>query len=519
MKTTTKTNHTHPTIKTVIFLGTLILSLSIAVFAQQNTFSKVFYDNAGGIQAHCFQKTNDNHFLIGGEKDYFPMILKMDSEGAIIWKKQLSNINGVFTTMCQASDSSFIAGSILDGPYGILIYKFNASGDTLCTRFYQIESSWIQHISINPTYDGGGIVSLIITSNNNDRSPLIFKLDHLLNIEWGKRLSSSEDDMYAYNTKQTPDSGYIISGKAYNDFFWISKLSPSGEIQWSKSLPLSTSFGVRGFDIDVLEDGFLFFNSSDFALIKTDFDGNLIWAKETNFSIDFGFWGSTPKIQRTSDGGFVFGGIFGMMKVDSVGNSLWAQEMFFYLLDIAETANGGIMTVGNGPMIGVSMTETTNPQIGIIKTDSEGNSSECVYPSNYTTSDIYPVFEPFQINTSTSEIVETNIEILTSEPTIDIDTGCVAIIGAIANPTTKNTALSIYPNPSSGVFHMDLNQTNYDKFKRIEIYNTNGVCIYKSTDPAIFTLDLDLNNQPEGVYFLKSYFDKEVVSQPLIILR
>ena len=82
--------------KLQVLISFLLIFGTTTTNAQQQVFTKVFYDYNGSVTANAFLKTADHHYLIGGSKDGSPAILKMDSLGNIVWSKKYGTNNGTY---------------------------------------------------------------------------------------------------------------------------------------------------------------------------------------------------------------------------------------------------------------------------------------------------------------------------------------------------------------------------------------------------------------------------------------
>lgn len=67
----------------------------------------------------------------------------------------------------------------------------------------------------------------------------------------------------------------------------------------------------------------------------------------------------------------------------------------------------------------------------------------------------------------------------------------------------RNSAISVFPNPTSGVFEANLNLVNIGLIK-INVYNLLGECIYAAEDESngTFTKLIDISSFPAGAYML-----------------
>lgn len=77
----------------------------------------------------------------------------------------------------------------------------------------------------------------------------------------------------------------------------------------------------------------------------------------------------------------------------------------------------------------------------------------------------------------------------------------------------RNQFASIYPNPNKGHFTVKANSSN--QFNTIEIYNLLGKRVISSSfgDNSI---EIDISNQPKGVYLLKIVSNNDIIIQKII---
>jgi alpha-tubulin suppressor-like RCC1 family protein len=77
---------------------------------------------------------------------------------------------------------------------------------------------------------------------------------------------------------------------------------------------------------------------------------------------------------------------------------------------------------------------------------------------------------------------------------------------------TEDNLMSIYPNPTTGIFQIKSDLPTSDA--NIKVYNTHGQTIYES---AQFVEEIDLSNQPKGVYFLQIKSQEGIINKKLIL--
>jgi uncharacterized delta-60 repeat protein len=192
--------------------------------------------------------------------------------------------------------------------------------------------------SVQQTSDGGYIVAgWTYVSSSSGYDIFLIKTDANGNIQWAKTYGGASDE-YASSVQQTSDGGYIVAG-------------------------YTGSFGAGGHDI---------------FLIKTDANGNIIWAKTyggTHYEYAF-------SVQQTSDGGYIMAGYTGsfgaggwdifLIKTDANGNVQWAKTYggtyYEFAYSVQQTSDGGYIVAGH---------RSTSPSFVydflLIKTDTNGN--------------------------------------------------------------------------------------------------------------------------------------------------
>jgi TolB-like protein len=141
---------------------------------------------------------------------------------------------------------------------------------------------------------------------------------------------------HAFSVQRTSDGGYIVAG-------------------------YTSSFGAGGYDA---------------FLVKTDANGNLIWAKTYGGASDDG----ALSVQQTSDGGYIVTGGTGpfgnvdafLIKTDAFGNIQWAKTYGGTNIDAVssfqQTSDGGYIVAGWTSSFGAG-----NFDIFLIRTDASGN--------------------------------------------------------------------------------------------------------------------------------------------------
>ena len=101
------------------------------------------------------------------------------------------------------------------------------------------------------------------------------------------------------------------------------------------------------------------------------------------------------------------------------------------------------------------------------------------------------------------------------------NTGNVTLNTAGIAPVTNNAGqLTVFPNPSTGVFTFTLLQDKGSKSVSLSVVNELGQVVVTNTyseGPASFTKKLDLSSLAKGVYFLKTATDKSTLYNKVVI--
>jgi hypothetical protein len=273
---------------------------------------------------------------IGENPDYW--VIKTDISGNVQWQKTIGGgdfigelAGEVLLSVRQSTDGSYFLGGYSDSPvfglktspnYGesdYWIVKINAVG-TILWQTSIGGSSYDFAYPVELTKDGGciiggetwsGISGNKTEANKGGKDYWVVKLDSNGQIEWQKDYGGSGTDIL-YSILSF-DDGYLLSGVSASNIsgdktenskgggdYWIIRTDLTGNILWQKTI------GGNSADIPYkalkVSDGYVFggvSNSSisfdktennrggyDYWLVKTDFDGNVLWDKTFGGDLD-----------------------------------------------------------------------------------------------------------------------------------------------------------------------------------------------------------------------------------------
>lgn len=513
----------------IFFLIIMLSAVSQIAMAQSPTFSKVYYDiQQVSIEARAAVNSFDNGYVIAGKGDYGNgLILKLDSAGNEEWNTVIGeSVNNypriVFNSIIQTKDSCYLlAGSAYNAnttETEAFCVKINQTGDTLWTRTINADNyPRVVVQSVYQTLDSGYVMTGDVTQNPTPNN-LIFaaKIDKLGNLEWSTVIGDGNQFNYGHSIKETPDNGYILSAALqaccpWNYGTFLIKLSSTGSIDWSRKYYREATEPCSGYDVMVLDDGFLCLMRLDYytALMKTDFGGNVTWAKHYSSYVFSDMAWPAPRINTMPDTSFVFTCADAMLKVDTSGNPLLSSSFTLNTVGMTATEDNGFFIFGNGPGLGAK-TQVLWPHIGVIKLDSVATFQDCTWPNTVTSTDITMQTSSHTF-TSYSGGVESRIHPYENTLTLTSYSGCIDFTGAITMTDTNTVA--VYPNPVNNYLTIEATAPG-----DLKIYNTQGQLVTSSLVKEPLTT-IDVSSFASGLYYLTLQSKEGVITKKVEVVR
>jgi hypothetical protein len=384
-----------------------LLSVSLVALFTQSAYAVTFaktYGGAGNDRAYAVQQTSDGGYIVAGSTysfsvgDYDVFLMKTDAFGNIIWAKTFGGTNSDgATSVQQTSEGGYIVAgwtrSFGAGNDDIFLMKTDAFGNVIWAKTYggtSIDGAF----SVQQTSDGGYIVAGSTYSFSVGLTDIfLIKTDVGGNVIWAKTYGGTNYDN-ARSVQQTLDGGYILAGftgsfGAGNFDIFLIKTDANGNIIWAKTYG-GTSGDYASSVQQTSDGGYIVagFTGSfgagglDIFLIKTDAFGNVIWSKT------YGGTGydEAYSVQQTSDGGYIVAGYtesFGaggldifLIKTDANGNVQWAKTYggtnYGDAPSVQQTFDGGYIVAGSTISFGAG-----SDDIFLVKTDANGNMGSC----------------------------------------------------------------------------------------------------------------------------------------------
>ncbi|MCC6012604.1 T9SS type A sorting domain-containing protein [Candidatus Caldipriscus sp.] len=510
-----------------------LLSVSLVALFTEYAHAVTFARTYGGISddyASSVQRTPDGGYIVAGYTDSFGagsdniFLIKTDANGNVQWAKTYGGTNNDYAySFQQTSDGGYIVAgrtnSFGAGVYDPFLIKTDANGNLQWAKTYG-RTGWDEAYSVQQTSDGGYIVAGYTDSFGAGYEDIfLIKTDANGDVQWAKAYGGTSVDV-AYSVQQTSDGGYIVAGYTASfgaggyDIFLI-KTDANGNVIWAKTYG-GTDWDVAHSVQQTSDGGYIVAGYTDsfgaggydIFLIKTDANGNVIWAK-TYGGIDYE---RASSVQQTSDGGYIVAGITGsfgavnwdvfLIKTDTNGNIIWAKTYGGAGLDVAysvqQTSDGGYIVAGGTQSFGAGYYDAF-----LVKTDANGNIGSCSIVQNVTPTVITP--SP-TVNTPSPSVSFPSIVINSISPTIAFPTLTVSEPCPLSISESCQIASSIITPYKGGI-----KITKSGEFE-VKVYNVSGVMVKSVKGKDEVKIDLS-----RGVYFVDVVSGGKVIREKVVI--
>jgi len=519
----------------------LLVFLNFYIFLFPNLYAQLKQGQfaIGGTNndyGYSMVQTSDMGFAIAGYTisygaggaDFY--VVKLDSIGNLKWTKTVGgNGNDEGYSIIETYDKGLaVAGftsSYGAGNSDVYVVKLDSAGNLKWTKTIG-GTGYDNGYSIIQTSDMG----LAITGYTNSYGAggndiYVIKLDSAGNLKWTKTIGGTGLDV-GNSIVQTYDLGFAIAGYTYsfgagNGDVYVVKLDSIGNLKWTKTIGgINGDVGssiIQTFDKGLAIAGYTnSFGNGDVYIIKLDSAGNLKWTKTIGgASDDYGY-----SIIQTFDKGLAvtgytasYGGVY-VIKLDSVGNLKWTKAIGGVHNDIGnsiiQTFDKGLAIAGYTLSYGAGKND-----VYVIKLDSAGNLCHSLVSDSGRVS--------IGGNVSSGGMTSSG-GLVGSGGTIGaggVITNLCNVITSADNLQQSIREIEAYPNPSNGMFELEIRGYELGMKYNIEVYNVLGKNVFSSNYPqSTYHYSLDLINQPNGIYFYRIIKeDGSVLGEGKIIIQ
>ena len=503
--------------KLLTFLVCLFITFSIKA---QTTFMA----GHGWLQTpEDFVLTQDNGYLIGGQMRSDTIsslidecaLLKIDSIGNGQWLRLYFDFghDSWIRSVSKTTDGNYLFCGYPDGTtiYQSYIVKVDPSGNVIWSKFlglpgmdYSIQMRCLEMPDGNyvVVFNQGSMVSSFMS---------LIKLDPNGNIIMEYNYSGQGIYIERCNSiAVTNDSGLIFTGNYGGEPFLL-RVNSQGQPLWCK-IYSDTLYEIAGTSVIQTKDNdFIItvssanYSASTAMIIRTNSSGDTLWTKHLS-GYEYIYLSS---VTQTSDSNFVLAGAIGnyntndqsllILKFNSVGDTLWSRtyDTGGWNLTgkkIIEAPDGGLSTLCMNSLV------TT-----VFKTDKDGLMN-CFQDTSTL------MLNQVQINISNDVITIdstqgiTNGNIIANSGISSTSTYCLTL-GSVPDLKSMH-GISIYPNPASGILHLDYSFP----INEISIYGLAGNLILTSKNKT----EVDVSSLEPGMYYLLLRSNSGIQSQKFI---
>ena len=485
----------------------LFLLLIMQSNAQNNIYSKIIFNPGDDILCYDMDYDFDTGFLLAG----YHKLIKIDSAGDIVYSKRFSD-NVEIRTVGKCSDSSsYMSGVIYNDSlhiYNLLITKTDSAGNLLFAKSFNTGL----HLNVNSACichnDGIAICGYVNSGTVPNNKMLVARFSSNGDLLWEKTFTGGNRYNYAVDIKQQNDSSFVVLGTVQNGSplpvttrASLIKLDLTGNLIQAYTFETSNAMHSMGFGI-LTHNQYLYCFISNNIIIKLNDSMQTDWCYSYNSFTGYGMWSydfNPVKFHISSRGTIYHNGI-GLNEIDTMGNEISGWDAFLETqIEILETPDKGFLIAGNGPMMLTKEKTLYMPHVGLIKSDSLGNTQNCAYVWYYsqkTPVSMYLTTDTIIEETSGLNSVSINVS-YNSYPSFS-DFGCVDVSGNEQGNSTENEFV-IFPNPTNGIINISpYSQINSYTVKVIDIA---GKTVMNALNCSSGQFDISgLNN---GVYFIE----------------
>jgi hypothetical protein len=182
-------------------------------------------------------------------------------------------------------------------------------------------------------------------------------------------------------------------------------------------------------------------------------------------------------------GGFIYG------ENTEIQTAYFVDDVYVRELTIAVAGKSDSLCLGDSVLIGK---DTTIPGVSFHWSPAIGLSNPNI---------AQPMASPTVTTTYTLTVINDSIHDCNCADSVTKDMVTISVCSGI-NEITYNSISNIYPNPSSGVFTIEMKNEDGRMTNRIEVFNVLG---QKVLAKPLLSHTINISNQPDGVYLIRVF--------------
>lgn len=418
--------------------------------------------------------------------------------------------------------------------------------------------------SVQQTTDGGYIMSGVTESNDGDvaeshgiQDAWVVKLDSTGAIDWQHPYGGTDDDE-AMEIRQTSDGGYIMAGFTYSfngdvsgshggGDAWVVKLNGSGQLIWQHCLGGSSSDWA--YAVAVTSDGGYITGAWSYSthgdvvgaggsaqggsawVVRLDSVGTLLWQHPLGGNEGYD---AAESVLQVSDGSYLMvgwtssndGDVSGnhssgddpydeidmrAVKLESTGNLQWQHCLggwsWDYGYDVVETSDGGYVLAGmassiDGDVSGLHLGPPGWNDAWVVALDSTGDLQWQLPLGGTSDEEAYAIASAPDGYLLAGYAKSNNGDVTGNHG--EKDAWVVKLgPGEVGVNELENPGLTLYPNPTTGPVHINLNPTLNPS--TVSLMDAMGR-VLEIDRMAGDNYVLDLGSRSSGLYFVKVMF-------------
>lgn len=480
------------------YLLTVYLVSCLVGFAQVNFNNKYFADDA--LRAEDLIIDSNELIVIGNKHMGFPgfegFLHRIDQNGVLTSSKIYNSQGGLrLNKIIQLADTTFMAVGELVNPQSQvkngLCLRLNSQGDTIWTRTFAFGSVDVVAQDLSEVTD-----SLVVVVGDAGPHAFVLGLRPSGAVEWSWVKESGASEITSFNAVANDTSGNFLVAGAYssqmvNPSGILLKVDTTGSIIWTKQVNGISSFR----EIHSSANALYLYDDASLVLSKVDFNGTIQWSGAYTSFFTEGM-GNDLSISEDTAGHILLtanDGFYGnLVQIDEVGNILNNQQVIGKSINGQFNADGTLIVLGNGPVLGVKSSFVQIPHYGV--TSGPGF---CSYSNS-------PIFTTTSINLSAitfspnGVLSESLVPISVISSVALQEEGCIEILGGIDESDQDNNFI-LTPNPTNGKFTI---KGLTSAHVTISIFDTKGSEIFVGNLAEIES-QLDLSSYEAGCYFVR----------------